>query len=169
MIFIKTRITSIKIFLIFYNSIKKYTKRLFNIFRSTYYNGSKDSVYIFSNDTMYDFSTNKNYFRHDKANSTQRVEENRSTGKSDLAFASKLFIYTWKDRRTSGWKRLIRIDDRESRRKMQSSTMLNSTLQRNRSVWIFLKVETSPEASNVSDAASRQQHQRQKAVQQMHS
>lgn len=52
---------------------------------------------------------------------------------------------------------LIRIDDRESRRKMQSSTMLNSTLQRNRSVWIFLKVETSPEASNVSDAASRQQ------------
>lgn len=66
---------------------------------------------------------------------------------------------------------MIRIDDRErSRSKEASSTMPNPTPQRNRSVWIFLKVETSPEACNVSDAAvSRQQHQRQKAVQQMHS
>lgn len=78
-----------------------------------------------------------------------RVEENRS--KFDLHL-NYLFIREW-----SG-KRLIRIDDRGSRRKMRSSTtMLNSTPQRNRSVWIFLKVETSPEASNVPDvAASRQ-------------
>lgn len=39
----------------------------------------------------------------DKINSTQRVEENRSTGKSDSAFAPKLFIYTRKDRRDENW------------------------------------------------------------------